>query len=412
MKHLPSSRLSTIPKTTVWSVFTPLAIQHKAVNLGQGFPSFSPPDFSLKEGSRVWLSPETPLDHQYARSQGNLQLVEYLQQRYTRELGMNVKLENVLVQAGATQALNCITQAWISNGDEVLMLEPFFDVYGNNVELAGGRPVAVPLTPGTGNTSASWKVDFDRLERACTSKTKMIMINTPQNVPGKVWSLEELQQLAAFAIRRNLIVLSDEVYEYMTFDGAKHHHIASLPGMWERTLTVSSAGKTLSATGWKIGWIVGPADLIAPCTQIHAHQVFAVNTPSQIVVAKSLRHAEESDYFAQFRKFYEDKRSLLCTHLSTAGIEPIIPQGSFFALADITKVNPKHYMNPKSNSPRDWQFCQWLTTEIGVTAIPTTAFCTTESAPQFERFVRFAFCKDDALINEGGNRLKRLREFM
>ena len=413
---LKSSRLSTIPAMTVWSEFTPLAMKHNAINLGQGFPSFGPPDFVKDSLQSVLAQPES-MNHQYCRSMGHPALVKELQNRYSDGLGRQhaggVTMDEVLITNGVTQALNCAMQAFLSPGDEVLMLEPFFDVYPNDVVMAGGVPVTVPLQFAKGGDASTWTIDWDALEGAVSStgKTKMFIFNTPQNVPGKVWSKEDIQRIADFSKRHNLLVISDEVYEYMTYDGTEHLHLANLPGMWDRTLTMSSAGKTFSCTGWKIGWTVGPAHYIQSMAQIHAHQAFSVSTPNQMAVAKALQHASSSGYYREFRDLYEGKRNLLCDLLGKAGLEPVIPQGSFFVLADISRVKKEVFHDEASPLALDWQFCRWATEAIGVTAIPTTAFCKADKA-RYQHFARFAFCKDDEYMRQGGDRLLKLRQYL
>ena len=181
--------------------------------------------------------------------------------------------------------------------------------------------------------------------------------------------------------------------------------------MWDRTLTMSSAGKTFSCTGWKIGWTVGPAQLVQSMSQIHAHQAFSVSTPNQMAVAKALQRASTSQYYKEFRSQYEDKRNLLCDLLDKAGLTPVVPQGSFFVLADITRIRKDAYFDEKSDLAQDWQFCRWTTETVGVTAIPTTAFCKTDKA-KFQHFARFAFCKDDDYMRQGGERLLKLGQFL
>lgn len=434
MSHRAAHRLDKIPKFTVWQEFTPLAVKHKAVNLGQGFPSFNPEPFVLQHASAA-IHDVNPLAHQYARGLGHLELVSCLQRKYAVQLGRSSPIaavaptatadgsgsglqnDEVLILNGTTQALSCACQAFISDGDEVVMFEPFFDLYINDIEMCGGKPIIGTLQPPTatmttttsGTTTTTraseWRVDFDALERRMTPRTKMILLNTPQNVPGKVWSLDELQCIADIARRRDLLVIADEVYDHLLFDGAEHVSIASLPGMWERTITVASAGKTLTVTGWKVGWAIAPKELILPMSQVFANQAFSVATPLQVAVARSLTEASTNGYFDRLLATYNRRREKLCTMLSNVGLPPVIPQGAFFALADISNIRPEAYVTEKATAEgvaRDWQFCRWLTTEIGVTAIPVTAFCTESSRPMFDRYVRFAFCKTDEAIEEAG----------
>lgn len=406
-------RLEKIPKSTVWTEFTPMAIKHKAVNLGQGFPTFVPPRFVLENAQKVFAPDTTEfLDHQYCRSMGHLDLVRVLQDKYTKLLGHQIQETDVVVTNGVTQGLNLAIQAFVDSGDEVVCFEPFFDLYCNDVHMANGSCKIVPLHI-EGPTANDWRVKEADLRAAITDRTKVILLNTPQNVPGKVWSRDELEMVARVVRGTNIVVFSDEVYMTLVYDGIPHIPFASLPDMFERTVTMCSAGKTFSVTGWKLGWIVGPSYLIAPIQQVQAHQSFSISTPLQRVVAKSLVDAESNGYYAELLSTYERKRKLLCDVLSAAGLDPVVPQGGFFVLANISKVSPTAYMDPNDTTDvgRDWQFCRWLTKDIGVTAIPTSAFCSVAGRARYDMYARFAFCKSDADIEEAGRRLLRLKEF-
>jgi aspartate/methionine/tyrosine aminotransferase len=411
-----AKRVANIATATVWSEFTPLAVKHNAINLGQGFPSFAPEQFITDNAVAALQSPD-PLHQQYCRGLGHMELVGGVQKRYSALLGRAVAENEVQVTNGCTQGLNIAVNALVNKGDEVIVMEPFFDVYTNDVWLSDGELKFVQLTPG-GTTANEWTLDMAALRAAVTpGKTKVIMLNTPQNIPGKVWSRAELAGVAAVAQEFDLFVIADEVYDRLTFDGCEHTSIASLPGMWERTVTLSSASKTLTATGWKVGWMVAPAEIIAAAAKIQSSATFCVCTPLQLAVGKSLLEAERNGYYERLTASYLGRRELLGNVLTDAGLAPVQPQGSFFIMADISALSPEVYVpaSPDAGDEAlglDWHFCRWLTTEVGVNAIPTTAFCQPASRPIYEKYARFAFCKAEDQIVEAGKRLKAIKKLL
>lgn len=409
-----AQRLIRMPRTNVWTEFTPLAIEHGAVNLGQGFPSFAPDAFIREEAAAVVGAAE-PMNNQYCRSQGHMELVKTLQTRYSALLNRTITPSEIEITNGTTNALNLAFQATLDQGDEVIVIEPYFDVYGFDIEMAAGTVKYVSLKPPADSSRANdWVLDFDELRAAVTpGKTKGILFNTPQNVPGKVWSRAEMEQIAAVAKEHNLLVYSDEVYDRLVYDGCEHVSIATLPGMWERTIIMASCGKTLAATGWKIGWVVAHPELTSAVHQAQTLTSFSVCTPLQIAAARCLEKAAGNGYYDELPARYVARRSQLCDALTAAGIPPVVPQGSFFVLADISNIDESAYVDPAATDDvaRDWHFCRWMTKHIGVTAIPTTAFCRRESRPLYDRYVRFAFCKTDTQISEAGARLMKLQNY-
>lgn len=411
LEEFSAKRLAQVPKSTVWSEMTPLAIEHKAVNLGQGFPNFAPPDFVKKHLAAVATEEAAPLNHQYCRMYGHLDLVNPLRAIYGKRLKRDVALMELMVTNGTTQGLNLCCMAFLQSGDECIVFEPFFDLYCNDVEMTGAKVQLVPMSTSTEHAN-KWTVSEAVLRSKINKNTKAIMLNTPQNVPGKVWSRSELEMIAAVAVEHDLLVFSDEVYMSLVYDGVEHISIASLPGMFERTVTLCSAGKTFSCTGYKIGWVVAPEAFIIPLSQVQAHQSFSIATPLQIAVGRSLLEAEATGYYETLVQSYTTKRAALCSILTNAGLPVVMPGGGFFALADISNVDEAHYVDASETVvARDWQFCRWLTKVIGVNAIPSTAFCCKESRPHFDRFVRFAFCKRDEDIAEAGVRLLKLKDY-
>jgi aspartate/methionine/tyrosine aminotransferase len=409
-----AERLKDIPTMTVWTEFTPMCVKYGAVNLGQGFPNFAPSELIRKHAAAAVADPD-PLSQQYARGWGDLRLVGELQKRYTALLGRDVGVEEVMVCNGTTQALNLCTTAFVNPEEEVIVIEPYFDLYDNDVMIAHGRTKFVPLRPA-GTTSNEWTLDMALLESRITKgKTKAIVVNTPMNVPGKVWSRAELEKIAEVAIRNDLLVFADEVYDQFVYDGCAHFSIASLPGMWERTLTMCSAGKMFTVTGWKIGWVVAPKALLVPCVQVQAHQCFSVATPLQVAVANAMAEVRGGDFFKGVTAGYLKRRELLIEQLASAGLPAVVPQGSYFVMADISKVPPAAYeaigsqpdvAGAPTDVAKDWKFCRWMVREVGVGCLPCTAFCSRESAHLFSNYVRFAFCKKESDLVEAGRRMR------
>lgn len=416
-QRLSATRTHGLSSTSVWTEFTPLALKHNAVNLGQGFPDFAPERFVLD-------AMKDAVDRslvQYARSQGHLRLVNALAATFSPLLGRSLDLNNVIATVGATEALYLSFMAFCNPGDEVLLFEPFYDSYPACVELAGGKSVFVPLRPQSPNQFASdWKLDINEVRAAITPKTKMLVLNNPSNIPGKVWTRHELESLCALAVEKNLIVVSDEVYEWIVYDeamangGEGHIRTATLPGMWERTITIGSAGKAFSVTGFKVGWLIADSPLVEVLQRVHTHACFSVNTPAQEAIAMSLEQAAERNYFSNLRKMFAEKRDKLLDVLKNAGLRPVVPQGSYFILADTSNVDDAKFLDKdllasgKPGTTRDYQFCRWLTKEVGVAAIPPSAFYSKDHAHMAANYARFAFCKKQESFDGARERLKKL----
>lgn len=375
---------------TIFAEMTALALKHRAINLGQGYPDFPAPDF-VKRAAQEAIAQD---ENQYTRSAGHPRLVEAIALLWQRDWGYTPDpLTEVTVTVGATEGLFAAIQALVNPGDEVLIIEPFYDAYPADVVMAGGIPRYVPLRPGE---DGEWYLDLDEVRRAITSKTRMLILNTPHNPTGKVFSREELEGLAALAQEYDLIVLSDEVYDYLTFDGRQHVRIATLPGMWERTLTLGSAGKMFGVTGWKIGWAVGDARLNLAVRKAHQWIPFCVTTPLQVAVAVALQEAPSRGYFENMRRAYEQKRDMLVRALQEVGLQPYATHGTYFVLARIDTLGWED----------DVAFCRWLTTEVRVAAIPPTAFYSEAHKEMGRRMARFAFCKRDDALREAAERLR------
>jgi N-succinyldiaminopimelate aminotransferase len=370
--------------TSIFAEMTSLAVRHRAVNLGQGFPDFDGPEF-VKEAARAAIRAG---HNQYERMPGLLSLAEAVADHQRRFYGLDYDPEReITVHAGATAALLSSLQALLDEGDELLVFEPFYDAYPAGARLAGATLRTVPLkAPGL-------RFDPAQLEAAVTPRTRVLLLNSPNNPAGKVFSPEELSTVAAACRRHDLLVVTDEVYEHIVFEGA-HVPIAGLPGMRERTVTISSTGKSFGLTGWKVGHTCAPAALADAIRSVHQFVTFCVATPLQHAMAVALRAGD--DYFAGLTADYRRRRDRLCAGLNEAGFGVAPPAGTYFALADIRPLG----------FDDDVSFCRELPGRAGVAAIPVSAFCSPETGPR--HLVRFAFCKQEATIDEGLRRLQRL----
>lgn len=407
-------RLQGFDQPTVWHEFTPLANQHAAVNLGQGFPDWAAEPF-VKDAAKRALDADL---NQYARPQGHRRLVEVLAAKYSKALGRAVRWEDeVAVGVGATETIYSAISAFVESGDEVVVFEPAFDIYQAQVQMAGGVCSFVPLhvRARAEDGEKEFYIDEAALARAFSHKTRLVILNNPHNPTGKVFSRDELELVAKYVrAHPRVVVVSDEVYEHITFDGKQHVRVATLEGMWERTLTVSSAGKTFSVTGWKVGWAIGPHSLVKGIHLANNWIQFSVATPFQEAVADMLEHAEdEYKGFPSFYHFvanqYTQKRDRLAAALRSVGIEPVTPHGGIFLYSDISAIRvPEEFQAPGMSY--DWAFCRWLTITIGVTAIPTSAFFSDANKAEGHKWARFAYCKTDDAIAEAIKRLAALKQ--
>uniref|UniRef100_A0A8C9TJ87 Kynurenine aminotransferase 1 n=1 Tax=Scleropages formosus TaxID=113540 RepID=A0A8C9TJ87_SCLFO len=324
-RQLHARRIEGIDKN-LWVEFTQLTAEYKAVNLGQGFPDFPPPSF-VQEAFCKAVSGGFAL-HQYTRAFGHPPLVKILAKFFGRIVGRDIDpLDDILVTVGAYQALFCTFQALIDDGDEVIIIEPFFDCYQPMVKMAGGKCVYVPLRP--------------------------------------VYNQEELQMIADLCVKHDVLCISDEVYEWLTYDGAKHVKIASLPGMWERTITIGSAGKSFSATGWKVGWAMGSGHILKHLKTVHQNSVYLCATAAQEAVAHGFQREFEQfgkpeSYFLQLPAKLQVKRQKLAQCLKNVGLQPIMPEGGYFMMADISTIKADVPDSTGNDEPYDYRFVKWL----------------------------------------------------
>ncbi|KAJ3415363.1 Kynurenine--oxoglutarate transaminase 3 [Chytridiales sp. JEL 0842] len=408
---------NTLDKSgTVFAEFTALAIQHGAVNLGQGFPTLPVPDFIRTAASEA-ITCYNPL-HQYTRSEGHPRFVNALSKFYADKLGRVVNpMTEIVTTVGATEAIYSVIQAFVNPGDEVILMQPFYDSYPASITLAGGVPVIVNLKPPAdtpAKTSDDWKLDLNELRAAIKKgKTKMIFVNNPHNPVGKVWTREELEGIAEIAKEFDLLVAADEVYETLVYSDSPTPMIkfASLPGMFERTITIGSIGKMFGVTGWKIGWCIAPEEIIRSIWMIHQFVPFSVVTPLQEAAAVSLEKAMESDFFLKTTAQYEHLRNKLRDLLAESNLAPTLPHGGYFIMADTERLEsllpPISEANPEKR--RDYRVCRFLTKEVGVTAIPPSAFYERKPGAGGDvpgKYARFAFCKGEDLLDKAQEQFK------
>lgn len=379
--HFPSK----LPQvgTTIFTVMSALAAEHNAVNLGQGFP-----DFECAPALVNAVTAAMQAGHnQYPPMPGIPALREAVATKIAalHACQYNANTE-ITITAGATQAIITIILAIVHPGDEVIVLDPCYDSYVPNIDLAGGKAVRVPLTPG------SFRPDFDKIRAAITPRTRAILINSPHNPSATIWSAEEMRQLEDLLAPTNILLISDEVYEHMVFDGAEHQSAARFPGLADRAFIVSSFGKTFHVTGWKIGTVAAPAALTAEFRKVHQFNVFTVNTPMQYGLAAYL---QDPAPYLQLPAFYQAKRDLFREGLAGSRLKLLPSTGSYFQCVDISAVSELN----------EADFCQWLTREVGVAAIPLSAFY----GDGFDqRVVRFCFAKKDETLRAALERLRKL----
>ncbi|RKO92833.1 pyridoxal phosphate-dependent transferase [Blyttiomyces helicus] len=405
-----ADRLSTLdPSGTVFAEFTGLAIEHNAVNLGQGFPTLPVPEFITNAAIEA-CKDINPL-HQYTRSEGHVRLVKAVSAFYSDKIGRTLDpLTEIITTVGATEALYSAIQAFVNPGDQVILMQPFYDSYPAAITLAGGVPVMVSLTPSKpALSSADWRFDINEIRRAIVpGKTKMIMINNPHNPIGKVFERSELAQIAAVAEEFDLLVIADEVYETLVYDDSSTPLIkfGSLPGMAERTITVGSVGKMFGVTGWKIGWCLSTPEIIRSIWMVHQYVPFSVVTPLQEATAVALEKAMTNDYFERNVAEYQSLRNKLHGMLSSVGLTPTMPQGGYFILADTTSVPDDAAADPTERR-RDFRVCRYLTKEAGVAPIPVSAFYAPEAQTGEvpAQLARFAFCKNADMLDRAGEKL-------
>jgi N-succinyldiaminopimelate aminotransferase len=385
--------------TTVFAEMSALATATGSINLGQGFPD-EPGPAEVLDVARAAIG--TGHD-QYPPGPGLPELRQAVSEHVQRFRGLSYDPDGeVLVTAGATEAITAAMLALLEPGDEVVLFEPMYDCYGAAVAMAGGVLRAVPLRPppaaAGGVTREPWTFDEAELRAAITPRTRLLVLNTPHNPTGKVFTAAELAVLADLAVAADLLVLTDEVYEHLVFAGAEHLSPATLPGMRERTLLVSSGGKTFNTTGWKIGWVCGPAPLVSAVRTAKQFMTYVNGGPFQPAIAAGLRLPDA--YFRHAAHALEQRRDLLVIGLAEAGLPVVSPEATYFATVDVRPLQP---------DGDGWAFCRSLPARAGVVAVPSVVFYDPADAELGRHLVRFAFCKREEVIGEAVARLRRAR---
>jgi N-succinyldiaminopimelate aminotransferase len=376
--------------TTIFTQINQLAAAHGAVNLGQGAPDFPPPPFVMAALERALSTPH----HQYAPGPGYPELQAAIATHAERFYGQTLQEpgRQVLLTTGATEGIFATMQGLLNPGDEVIVFEPFYDSYIPSILFAGGIPRYIPLR------APDWRFDPDELRALFTPKTRMIIINTPHNPTGKVYDRAELELIAQLCQTYDALAMTDEVYEHILFDEAQHLRLATLPGMEDRTITLSSLGKTFSTTGWKIGWAIGHPDLITGIWRARQFMSFAVASVLQWAAIEILQHTP-SDYLPSLGASYQAKRDYLSGALAATPLKPLHAEGGYFLMADTSALGLAD----------DRACAEYLIQELGVATIPPSAFYCAEHKPLAAHLLRFSLCKTDQTLAAAVARLQHLK---
>ncbi|EPX70710.1 aminotransferase class I and II [Schizosaccharomyces octosporus yFS286] len=415
---LPSFRVAG-SRPDVWTMVNQATAECKVppVSLSQGFFNYSPPKFVLDAAKKCI---DDVSCNQYSHTRGRISLRNALSKAYSPLFNRKLNPDTeIVVTAGANEGFYSVFAAYLNPGDEVILMEPFFDQYVSNVQMNGGVPVYVPMIPPKEGaehpvSAKEWKLDMNRLRAAITNKTKMIVINTPHNPLGKVFSEEELNEIADIVLKHNLLVVSDEVYDRLFY--TPFVRLATLrPELFRHVVTVGSGGKTFGCTGWRVGWIIGDESIIKHSAAAHTRICFCVNSPLQEATAIAFEEANKVGYWDEYISTYKKRFSILAKAFDQLGIPYTIPDGSYYVMANFAKVKmPENYPFPEHilSRPRDFQLCFWMLKEIGVATIPPTEFYTDEDAFMAQDYLRFSFCKTYETLEEGAKRLQKLKDFI
>ncbi|MFG2323814.1 pyridoxal phosphate-dependent aminotransferase [Streptomyces sp. NPDC048568] len=377
--------------TTIFAEMSALAVRTGAINLGQGFPDTDGPEEVREAAVRALRDGH---GNQYPPGPGVPELRAAVAGHQQRRYGLSFDPDTeVLVTAGATEAIAASLLALLEPGDEVIALEPYYDSYAACIAMAGGTRVPVTLRPHTSDEGAVFRLDLDELRDAVTDRTRLLLLNTPHNPTGTVLNRAELAAIAELAVERDLLVVTDEVYEHLVFDTAEHIPLATFPGMRERTVTIGSAGKTFSFTGWKVGWVTAAPALVTAVRSAKQYLTYVASGPFQYAVAEALALPES--YFTAYREDMRAKRDLLAAGLAEAGFGVFRPAGTYFVTTDIRPLGESD----------GFAFCRGLPERAGVVAVPNAVFYDHREAGA--PYVRFAFCKRIAVLEESVGRLKR-----
>ncbi|XP_025768781.1 kynurenine--oxoglutarate transaminase 1 [Puma concolor] len=417
-KRVQARRLDGIDHNP-WVEFVKMASECDAVNLGQGFPDFPPPDFAV-EAFQHALSSDFMLN-QYTRAFGYPPLTKILASFFGNLLGQEIDpLKNVLVTVGAYGALFTAFQALVEEGDEVIIIEPFFDCYEPMTLMAGGHPVFVTLKPGPTrdgelDSSSNWQLDPTELASKFTSHTKALILNTPNNPVGKVFSKAELELVASLCQQHDVICIADEVYQWLVYDGYQHVSIGepSRPGC--RRLPLDFCGRAPEPNP-EVGWVLGPDSLMKHLRTVHQNSIYHCPTQGQAAVAQSFEHeqlhfGQPSSYFAQFPQAMQRTRDHMIRSLQSVGLKPVVPQGSYFFMADISDFKSKMPDLPGDvDEPYDRRFIKWMIKTKGLVAIPVSTFYSVPHRKIFDHYIRFCFVKDESTLQAMDEKLQKWKK--
>jgi len=402
---------------SIWVEFVGLTIKHQALNLGQGFPNFLPPSHVIDNLTRTG---DEYILNQYTRGQGHPPLVQALAKMYNPLLQREIDpMKECIVTVGAYGALYSAIMGCVSEGDEVIVVEPFFDCYAPMIRLAGGTPKFIQIRPpkdaSLAGSTENWTIDMEEFESMFTEKTKCVIINNPNNPLGKVFKRPELEAVADVIKKHDVMCISDEVYEHLIYPGAEMHRMATIDGMYNRTYTIGSAGKTFSVTGWKLGWCIAPEYLIKGMGYIWQNVCYTSPTPIQDACANSfnvemeLREKGSKDcYFTSLADELLPKRDEMADLLKSIGLKPIIPEGGYFMVADARDLKvdiPNEFYDDKVCW--DHNLARWLIQDKKVSTIPNSAFYSPEGQKQNDHYLRFCFAKDEATLGKAGEVFKQ-----
>lgn len=376
--------------TTIFSDINDLAAHYGAVNLGQGKPDF---DGASEVIQAAIDALQSGLYNQYSPGLGLPALKSAIAAHEMKYYGYEVNPQTQMtITVGATEAIFATIMGLVDAGDEVIVFEPFYDSYVPSILMAGGIPRYCPLRP------PDWTFEADELRGLFNAKTRAIIINTPHNPTGKLYTLEELRLIADLCQEYDVIAITDEVYEHLIFEDSRHISLNTLPDMFERTVKIGSLGKTFSFTGWKIGWVIGAEAHVMGCQRARQFISFAVAHPFQAAAVQAFQMPES--YFTDFRAFFQARRDQLLDLLVRAGLKPLKPNGGYFIMAEFSDIF----------TGSDVEFAKWLTREVGVACIPPSYFYSESHKPMIEQYARFAFCKSEGMLQLAGKKLMVLSE--
>ncbi|KAK3320649.1 pyridoxal phosphate-dependent transferase [Cercophora scortea] len=418
-KLQPAARVKGNRKD-VWSIINEAAAaspNQPIVNMGQGFFGYNPPEFIINAAKQALDRVEC---NQYSPTRGRPRLLKALADAYSPLWGRQLNWQTeITVTTGANEGMLSAFMAFIEPGDEVIVFEPFFDQYISNIEMPGGKIVYVPMHPpkegGVKTLSAAeWSIDFDELERAITPRTKMLVLNTPHNPVGKVYSKPELEKIAALCVKHQIIILSDEVYDRLYY--VPFTRIATLSPEVERlTITVGSAGKNFYATGWRVGWLIGPQELIQYVSAAHTRICYSSVSPLQEACAIGFEQAPSQNFWSACVTDMQQRMSRFNAIWDELGLPYSQPEGGYFVMVNLSKVAlPADYAFPPhvAERPRDFKLAWFMIQELGVAAIPPSEFYTDANAHIVEDYLRFAVCKTDDVLEDAKERLRGLKKYI